>query len=83
MTFKEWWNTSGLQLGKDLKSAVPGRRIGHPAECIQSWNAALEEAAKVAELQITPGPTLEGFTTGYNHGCRFSADSIRKLKETP
>ncbi len=71
MTFDEYWRAF-CETGNGE----------HPA-FVHAWNAALEEAAKVAEAQITPGPTLEGFTTGYNHGCRLSADAIRKLKETP
>ncbi len=40
MTFTEWWQTTGVK---------GGRRVGHPSECKQAWNAALESAARIAE----------------------------------
>ncbi len=63
MTFREWW--------KGWVKDRPNWNRGHEQA---AWNAALEEAAKVADLESDCGDD--------RHGNAVSA-AIRKLKETP
>ncbi len=49
----DWWKTTGPDFERWWKTSGPGggRRIGHPAECLEAWRAAyrlgMERAAEI------------------------------------
>ena len=56
MTFEEWWEKDFLESGIYSEKYWLGERDAAK----RAWNAALEEAAKIAESRAsTPGSVLE------------------------
>ncbi len=72
MTFREWW----IGWVKDR----PNWNRGYEQA---AWNAALEEAAKVAIGERFGSPQYPDYDGGYTEACEDISAAIRKLKETP
>ena len=64
MTFEEWW-----------KENCEGSSDGY-AVAVNTWNAALEEAAKVADKNATPEKHMAAYLAHQK-----DAEDIRSLKE--
>ena len=75
--FEEWWEKDFLESGIYSEKYWLGERDAAK----RAWNAALEEAAKMAYVFLADECPDNDYDSGFNDAANRIGDTIRSLKE--